>query len=151
MEKNFDKKAQIGHGIIWLYKIIMLIIIIGGIVFIVAFNYSKNYDARETESSLIASKIMDCFAPRGIISNFDASVLNSCLNFNENEVFIALTLKDKKIEYGKTDLWAYCTGSKEIEGKYMPACFEQEYDVFYNNNLEKMKISISLLKTEKNT
>lgn len=150
-----NKKAQIAHGIIWFYKIIMIVLIVGGIVGAVYLHYSKQYDIRELESGVLASKIIDCFSDQGKINGEDFSIekLESCLDFDEEEIFVNLTLVDneKSISLGKEGLLFYCEAMEQgTKGAKLPNCFSENYDIIYNNNPEQMKIFIAILKTEKN-
>jgi hypothetical protein len=150
-----NKKAQIGHGIVWFYKIVMLVLVIGGIVGAIYVHYSKQYDIRELESGVLASKIIDCFSEQGKIKNSDFTIekLDSCLEFDEEEIFVNITLieNEKSIFLGKGGLLFYCEAIEQgVKGKKLPSCFNENYNITYDNTPEQMKIFIAILKSEKN-
>ena len=153
-----NKKAQVGSGILWLYKFIMLIIVIGGIVAVVFLHYSKQYDVREIELNLLAGNMLECFSDKGKIEHedFTNEKLYSCLNFDEKEIFLNVTLeeegKQNSISLGDKHLEVYCElGQEKIEGKKLPSCLRESYDVLIDETPGKIEFFIALLKSTKNT
>jgi hypothetical protein len=152
-----NKKAQMGSAIMWFYKILMLIFVIGGIIFIVSAHYSGKYDVREVEASVLSSKIIECFSDKGQINkeDFSRSNLDSCLVFDEKEIFINLTLQtsnQESISIGDENLKVYCeVKERGTEGKNLPQCFEQKYDIRIDESYGSLNVFIAILKLSKNT
>ncbi len=150
---KLNKRGNIGTGIIWLYKIFMLVIVIGGIVAVVFVHYSEQYDIREVEASLLAGKIIECFSEQGKINSADflQTQLDSCLSFDKEEIFVNVTLKKKSISFGKEDLRVYCElKEQETKGENFPSCLNENYNVIIDNIPEKINIFIAILKVGKN-
>lgn len=150
-----NKKAQMGSAIIWFYKILMLILIVGGIVFLVISHFSGKYDVRDIEATTLSGKVISCFSDKGklILEDFSKTTLDSCLNINEDEVFVNVSLnKDRSILIGKEIIFDYCImkegGSK---GKNLPVCSKQEYQVLIDDEIEIVEVYIGILKLSKNT
>lgn len=147
-----EKKAQLGHGISWLWKFILLVLVIGGVVAIVISHYSRQLDVRPLETAAISRKIIECIAPKGIINNnIEIKNLTDCIPINENELYIKLTLNDNSIETGKSFLATLCEAKeKKVNIKTYPSCSETKYLVLNQQKLSTAKIFIAIRKTEKN-
>jgi len=136
----------------------MLVVIIGGIVIVISIHYSKQYDIRNIEAAAISEKILNCFAPNGIVDEkyFITDSLSLCLNLDAEENFVNVTLirenpSQQSIFFGKEIIRTYCEAKKEgTKGKNLPECFEKSYDVLFNNEPAKLNIFVGILKIEKN-
>jgi hypothetical protein len=152
-----NKKAQVGSAILWIYKFIMLIIVIGGIVAIVFLHYSKQYDVRDIEASVLTSKVIDCFSEKGKINSedFTKEKLDSCLSFNKDEIFFNVTLLGKEnpqsISLGNPDFKVYCEAKEEeIKVKNAPSCLEKDFDLLVDDSQGKLSFFIAIAKFNKN-
>jgi hypothetical protein len=156
--KTKNKKAQMGSAILWFYKILMLVFVIGGIIFIVSAHYAKHYDIREVEASIVSAKVADCFIDKGKMNkeDFSQDTLTTCLIFDEDEVFVNVTLiqenkQQESISLGREHLKVYCEAKEQgTEGKHFPVCLEQDYDVLLDDTSSKLSIFVAILKLSKN-
>ncbi|MEM1535786.1 MAG: hypothetical protein QXQ82_01180 [Candidatus Pacearchaeota archaeon] len=145
--QNKRKKAQLGESIIWLYRILMIVIVIGVIIFIVVRHYSVNYDVRPLEASLVANKILLCLNRE---KNFSEEKIKNCITIDDT-IFVNLTLSDEKvtenITLGNSLLSVYCEAKeKGAKGKHLPYCFKDTYLVDEKN----LTLNIAISKSEKN-
>jgi hypothetical protein len=152
-----NKKAQAGSAILWIYKFIMLIIVIGGIVAIVFLHYSKQYDVRDVEASVLAGKVIDCFSDKGKINSedFTKENLDSCLTFDKDEIFLNVTLLNKQnsqsVSLGDSDFRVYCEAKEqEVDVKNAPSCLEKDFDLLVDNEQGKINLFIAITKFTKN-
>lgn len=150
-----QKKAQLGHGITWLWKFLILILVIGGVIAIVISHYSKQFDVRTAEASVISRKIIDCIAPDGILTQITSDKIKNCLPINDEETFINISLDNKQaIEpIGNGFLATLCeTLKNNVSMKYPPACVESNYYVLNQNKISStnVKIFVAIKKTDKN-
>lgn len=151
-----DKKAQIGHGMTWLWKFLMLILIIGGVVAVVASHYSRNYDVRYYESSVLSRKLVECIAPNGILkSAISPDTIRECFPVSDNEMFVNISVDEKPTaEIGKTALQELCKAKEQgTQVKYYPGCLESTYTLLKSDKkleFSKVKITIVISKVEKN-
>ncbi|UZE93794.1 MAG: hypothetical protein IB618_03440 [Candidatus Pacearchaeota archaeon] len=146
-----NKKAQAGHAVTWLHKFLILVIVVGGVVAVVTAHYSKQYDMRDIEASTVARNIMECVAPNGIVDEFSEDAIRDCMYFNEQEIYINITLKNDNIALGDEFLFALCQAEKEkVKVKYYPSCLQEEYYVLKNNEDTKIDLFLAIKKVEKN-
>lgn len=154
-----NKKAQLGHGISWLWKFILLVLVIGGVVAVVVSHYSKQLDARPLEMVAVSRKILECIAPHGFLKeSIDTKKITECLPMNENEIYINVTLDNNpSVEIGKSFLATLCEAKeKKVTIKTYPSCSETKYLVLnqqsnqQNSQLSTIKMFIAIRKTEKN-
>ena len=145
------KKAQLGHAVTWLHKFLILVLVIGGVVFIVAGHYSKQYDVRSIEASILARKIVDCIAPNGVIKEFDENAIRECFPFNEDEIYLDINLENNTLVFGDDFLATLCKAEeKKVKSKYYPACLKEKYYLLENNEQKTLNIFIAIKKIEKN-
>jgi len=146
-----NKKAQLGHAVTWLHKFLILVLVVGGVVFIVAGHYSKQYDVREVEASTLTRKLVDCIAPNGIIEQFNEETIRECFPFNENEIYFNITLGKDNLAFGDDFLATLCKAKEEkVKVEYYPACLEEKYYLLQNNEQKTLILSIAIKKIEKN-
>lgn len=150
-----NKRAQLGHGITWLWKFILLILVIGGTVVVVAGHYSKQYDIRDTEASVISRKLVECIAPEGIYTDLTLEKVKSCLAFNEEEIYLNISIENINVELGKSFLATLCEAKeKKTTVKSYPSCLRTSYIVLKQTEpepqQETLSIFIAIRKTEKN-
>lgn len=157
-----NKKALLGSEfIIWFFRLILLTMICTGIILLVYSLYSNQYDVREIEANLLASKFADCLTKnKGIISEEDiANVFDSCnLKVDLDDNYVNITLQDGKMVsnfLGEETLWVLCEVKKKVKQKYPPACITKNYLVLEKAKdgkiiPTKLKIFVAILKIEKN-
>jgi len=151
-----NKKAQTGHGIIWVYKIILLLLVSLVYAVIIYNMFYFKCDIRSAESVLLAKKTTNCLINNGIIdvNNFDSNTLKKCFNFDKEQldeysISAKLSYKDfsDNVKTGNTDLEVLCG----LKGK-SPECLSQSYYVLSKNNTElkkaRLDLSISILKVD---
>jgi len=154
IKQKSSKKAQLGHGITWLWKFLILVLVLGGVIAIVISHYSRQFDVRTVEASIISRKLIDCIAPNGILDTITADKIKNCLPINQEETFINISLDNKQaIEpIGNGFLATFCeTLKNKVSMKYPPACLESSYYVLNQGGQDSVvKIFIAIKKTDKN-
>lgn len=152
-----NKKAQLGHGISWLWKFIILVLVIGGVVAVVVSHYSRQLDVRPLEMAAVSRKILECIAPHGFLKeSINAKKITECLPINENEIYLNIAIDDNPpIEIGKSFLATLCEAKeKKVAIKTYPSCSETKYLVLNQKanqqKLSMIKMFIAIRKTEKN-
>lgn len=149
MVKN--KKGQLGHALTWIYKFVILVVVVGGIVAIVLGHYSQSFDIRDAESAVLAEKLVRCIAPEGIVKEFSNNSIRNCFPIDEQELFLNISLNGESIEIGNSFLAILCQAAEEnVKIKKPPACHDSSYIVLNNNNLNKLGVFIAVRKTIKN-
>jgi hypothetical protein len=143
-----NKKGQLGQAVTWLHKFFILILVIGGVVGIVMAYYSHQIDVRDVEADIIARNLIECMAPEGDIIIFNKEVIEDCLAFDKNEIFINISLGDDFVALGDDFLEILCKA--DTKAKQYPACLEQNYYVTQNGQEEKLTIFMAIRKFEKN-
>lgn len=151
---KLNKKAQLGHGITWLWKFLLLILVFGGTIGIVILHYSKQIDIRKAEAAAISRKIMECIAPEGILNKLDQQTIKECLSFNEEEIYLNISTENQTVEIGKPYLITLCeVKEKGVSVKSYPSCLESKYLVLKQDSTSDptyVTIKIAIRKTEKN-
>jgi len=156
MIKIESKKAQLGHGITWLWKFLILVVVVGGVVAVVVSHYSVQYDIRSAEAEILSEKIINCISSEGIINqNIDEEGIKSCFPFDENELYMNLSINDDNLELGKKFLTTLCEArEKGSKIRYYPSCIKSKYYLLQNKGgiLEQsiVRIFIAISKTQKN-
>lgn len=148
-----NKKAQTEFSLIFLYRFIIIVLIIGVVVGVVWYKFSSPMDVRLIEASVIANKIIDCLTNKLVLENshFNQEYLKNCMAIDEDNIFINLSFKDDFFYVGRENLEFYCQAQEKIEGKYMPSCFNNKYSILDSENkLSELNIFIVLDKHEKN-
>jgi len=151
-----NKKAQLGHGITWLWKFMILVLVVGCVVAIVASHYSKPYDIRYSEAETLSKKLIECIAPNGILTQqVTSDMVKNCFLINDKEMFLNLTIDNKQAidTIGLLSLSSLCEAKKQgTKMKYYPACLDSSYIVLKQSKMEfsTVKISIAINKVEKN-
>jgi len=141
-----NKKSQIiGHGLTWIYKFVILIIVVGGTAIIVARHYSKQLDVRNLEANAIAQKVLDCIIEDGRMKEEWNSSLRKC--FHYAETYLEIKIENKKneiIELGDKDLAILCKAIEEgTKIKKYPSCHHSNY-LFFNGGLTKVELFIAI-------
>jgi len=146
-----NKKAQTGHALTWIHKFFILVLVIGGIFAIVIGHYSKQYDIRSVEASIITGKIVECIAPDGKVKDFSTETIKNCIPIDEKEFYINITLENNSIALGDNFIAILCKAKeKDVKVKHYPSCLEERYYVLENNEPKKMNIFVGIKKIEKN-
>jgi len=145
---KINKKSQLGESMIWIYRFIIIIIIIGGFIFVVVKHYSSQYDTRSTEASLMSGKIARFLGEDP--TKFKANEIQSFINVTE-DIFVNLTLNGRNITLGNGDLGILCEAKKnKVRGKHLPYCFDDNYIILNNGREERLEISIAISKSKEN-
>ncbi len=151
MMKKTNKKAQLGHATTWLHKFFILVLVIGGIIAIVTMHYSKQYDVRDVEASVVARNIVECVAPGGILKEFNEETIRNCFPFNEEEIYMNITLENDNLVFGNDFLATLCKAEgKKVKVEYYPACLEERYYVLENDEGKTLNLFIAIKKIGKN-
>ena len=146
-----NKKGQLGHAVIWLHKFFILVLVIGGVVAVVTAHYSKQYDIRDVEASVVARNIAECVAPNGIIKEFSEDAVRNCLSLDEEEIYIHIIKGNENITIGDSFLLTLCEAKeKKVKVKYHPSCLEEKYYVLEDNQEKNLGIFLAIKKIEKN-
>jgi hypothetical protein len=149
-----NKKAQTEFTVTFLYRFLIILLVVGIFTGVIWYTFSKQVDVRQLESSVIASKITSCMTDKRVLSqdSFSVERIKGCLEIDEQEIFMNLSFKNKNVGLGNEDLKIYCeTEEKKVQGKYLPSCFNETYYVLDSENkLEQLGIFIALDKHEKN-
>lgn len=144
-----NKKAGAsGEFLLWLFRIIMIIFVVAGIMAMTSILYSKQFDVRQVEASQINEKLFSC----SLFDSFTEADLRRCIGIDEKENYVNLTIvqeKSKKsISIGDASMEESC---KIIEKfKYKPYCQESIYYVLFNNERATLKVLVGIKKVEKN-
>jgi hypothetical protein len=152
-----NKKAQSEYPIIFIYRFLIIILVIGAIVGLVWWRFSKPYDIRPMEASALAQKSISCLASTGMITpdNFNEKTISDCIEIDRENLFMNFTLKGQSpkdifFATGNLDLEPYCSDKKPA-GKYLPSCFNETYRVLNSSQmLTDLNIIIIIEKQEKN-
>jgi len=143
--KKISKKAQTSDPLSWIYRFIIIIIVIGMVVVGVIRYYNHKYDIRPIEAPLIANKVLQCLGPE---IKLNKEQIESCLKIDDS-IFLNISYKDSFIEIGDKDLQVLCEaqkGEKKVIGQYLPHCFEE----IYPSNENEIKINIAIAKGREN-
>lgn len=147
------KKAQLGESIIWLYRLLIIIFILGFVIFIIVKHYSINYDVRPLEASLLANKIIQCLSQDKNLK-LEEEIIKNCITIDDT-IFINLTLSkenviEKNLTLGNFVLNTLCEAKeKGSKGKNLPYCFKDFYLVA-NKEEKNLTLEIAISKSEKN-
>lgn len=153
-----NKKAQVGYGVTWVYKFLILTIVVGIIVAVITTHYSGQYDIRNIEASIISEKLVNCIAPNGIVSDeiikeFNNTIKN-CLPLDKKENYINISLDNKSIIFGDSFLQELCqlkeNKKNKVKIKYYPFCLKEKYYVLKGTEPSQLNIFIAIKKVEKN-
>lgn len=146
MIKIKSKKAGImPKAVTFLPKFFLLVIFLFFLTGLLSSFYSRQYDVRAIESSLVTKELVDCYLKNG----FDKTKIMSCLGVDgsENDFYINMKLenfeKTKEIKIGREFLSSLCG----IKRGNVPSCLKEEF--IFNEN-EKLKVFLVILKLEKN-
>ncbi|MGB9708380.1 MAG: hypothetical protein ACPLXC_03610 [Candidatus Pacearchaeota archaeon] len=153
-----NKKGQIGHGLTWLWKFALLVLMLGVVVAIVVSHYSKQLDIRNAETSAISKKLAECLAPKGIWPNttvLNKETVKACIPLDENEIYLNITLNNMNITLGKPLLATLCqTLEQKSRVRLYPSCLDSQYHVLKQTDAvtesSMLNIFIALSKTKKN-
>jgi len=154
-----SKKAVLGgETVMWIYRFLLIGIMLIGFIAVISNFYSAKYDIRPAESVLLARRVMNCIVDNGIIEieAFDSTKVTKCTGLSKdeiNEICINALLNysnSSSFAIGDSTLKPLC-GAK---GKYIPYCLNQKYYLLLkrNGNLERanLNILIAIKKLEKN-
>ena len=135
---------------LWAFRFVMIIIVVGGIIALVSILYSKQIDIRQIEANEINEKLFTCNLFNEI--NFDKTSLDKCIVLG-NEGYVNLTLifsdKSKKSVFtGDSSMEETCRLIEQYEIK--PLCQESIYYILFNNKPTTLKVLVGIKKTEKN-
>ncbi len=154
-----NKKALLGgETVIWVYRFILIGLIVLGFIIVMSNFYSIKYDIRPAESVLLARRVINCIATNGItkLEAFYPAQVTACTGLSKEETgefYIKAVLSysnSSSFAIGSSTLKPLC-GAK---GKYVPYCLNQKYYLLLerNGNLERAKLDllIAIKKFEEN-
>ena len=149
-----NKKAGApGDFLLWLFRFIMTILVVIGIIAMTSVLYSKQFDIRQVEATAMNEKIMSCNLFTS--ENFKPEKLSECIKIDENEEYINLTAiingNQKSIYIGDKVLEETC--KLAMQYKIKPFCQKNIYYIlFKQDNFEQatLKSLIVIRKAEKN-
>ena len=146
-----NKKAQMGHAITWLWKFMIIIIVVGGISFVVLYHYSRPIDVRDFEASVVARAIVECVAPDSVVKEFSNASIRACIPVDEREIYINASLGKDSVEIGDDYLATLCQAMEQgTKVTKYPSCHKSGYFVLDDDQLKKLEIFIAIRKIEKN-
>jgi hypothetical protein len=151
MIKMLNKKAQLGHAVTWLWKFMIIVLVVGGIVFAVLNHYSQPIDVRDAEAASLARAIVECVAPNSIVKEFSNASIKACIPLDENEVYVNASLASDHADIGDPLLGTLCGAMEQNVGvtKY-PGCHRSSYMLLDGTDLKELKLFIAIRKIEKN-
>jgi len=148
-----NKKAtQSSYMVTWTYRIVAIVLIVMGFIAILWIRFSQPYDIRPLEAAVIAKKSIECLSQDQMITNstFNKEKLKGCLDLDEENIFLIMKFQGKNVTLGRDTLEMYCK-TANVEMKYKPFCYEQNYDVLdENQKLDEINVFIALDKSGKN-
>lgn len=147
------------EAIIEIWRTVVLIAVLALIILIVSGFYSKQYDVREIEANMIASKFADCLMnEQGVVSEADVNnFADLCgLKLDLEEHYVSINLENEgsiSNSFGKDALKVLC--ETKVKQKYYPFCITKNYLAFEESDEgdlipAELKIFVAILKTEKN-
>ena len=145
---KLNKRGQTGYSTIFIYRLMMILILIGGTVLIVVTQFSKPIDLRTIEAQELSKITFDCIKSQGLNSITNES-LQECFNYDKSENGIKINYDDKLFSVGKWSIITICEGGKEVNSKV--GCYSSEYPIQYNNQIKKINILVGISKANKNT
>ncbi len=149
-----NKKAQSEYPVIFIYRFLIIILVIGVIVGVVWWRFSQPYDVRPMEANALAKASISCLTNDSILvlNNFNEKTISDCLEIDKENLFMNFTLGEegeKFLAIGNKDLEPYC-GTKAT-GKNLPLCFNQNFRVLDSNYvMNDLHVLIAINKQEKN-
>lgn len=144
-----NKRAQTGYTTIFIYRLFMILILIGGVVVIVGAHFSKPIDIRPVEAQEISKLVYDCIKNLGI-ENINEQSLQECFPYSKEENGIKITYNDKKMTFGKELIITLCEAKEETKSKVSCSLNEYPYFSSSDNKLNKISILVGISKVNKN-
>ena len=155
MNRKGDEKVMSFYWFVMF--IIIAVVLASGIILY----FSKPIDVREIEAGLLVDKVIGCVVSQGVLDvgklggltdeNFEEvcgfSVIDNARETGSEEYFVKLEAGGKVLNAGDGNFEAFCFDAKS--DKNIPVCLERELIVF-NGGYEKIKILVSVRKTEQN-
>jgi hypothetical protein len=149
-----SKKAQSEYPVIFIYRFLMIVLVIGVIVGVVWWKFSRPYDIRPLEASTLAKRCIECITENNVISlnNFNEQKVLNCLEIDKENTFLSFNLiNEKNFSLGNQDLRIYCEAEEKTSGKYLPSCFNENYSVLNSSyGINTLNVFIAIEKHEKN-
>lgn len=150
-------KAQLEYSVIFVYRFLVILLIVAVFVGVVWIRASQPYDVRQLEASVVAKKSIGCLTANSVFSveQFNEQRIKDCLAIDEKNIFLSIKFKlpneEKNLTLGKEELFTYCQSKEEgVKGAYLPICFQEDYSVIYNDKLDKLNVFIAIDKNDKN-
>jgi hypothetical protein len=152
-----NKRAQAEYTVIFVYRFIIILLIVGVFVGVVWYRFSTPYDVRQLEAASLAKESVECMTSNSVLElgNFNQETLKKCVYIDEKNIYylakFQLPNEEKNISIGKTELYSYCKAEESnVKGTYLPSCFSKNYNVLYGNKLNEISIFIAIDKNDKN-
>lgn len=144
---RINKRAQSGYSTIFVYRLIMILVLLIGVVATVGTIYGQPIDLRKIEAQQINSKIIFCIDQQKSQS-LAKELIETCANYDKEELSTKITYSDKKIILGKELINALCESEDKTKSKV--SCYTNEYLIFINNKFEKLTLLTGISKADKN-
>jgi len=143
--------------ILWVYRFILIAIILLGVFLMIGKYYSKQ-DVRSAEALAISNRIIECISSNGItdVTKIDESQISKCTNIDKNEIYVNLTIASMDTAFSKNIGFGYELGmtcaSKEkgIKIQYDIECLRRKFYVLLGNEKAKLDLLVGIKKLEKN-
>ena len=145
---RLNKRGVTGYSTSFIYRLLMILILVGGTVLIVVTHFSKPVDLRQLEAQELGKITFDCIKSQSI-GAITGDSLRECFNYDVSENGIKITYGDKTISIGKPLIITLCETGKDVNSKV--GCYSSDYAINDNNHLTKLNILVGVAKASKNS
>lgn len=142
-----NKRAQSGYSTIFIYRLIMILVLLMGVVVIVGNMYGQPIDLRKIEAQQMNGKIISCIDQQKN-QQLEKELIENCANYDKEELATKITYADKKIILGKELIEVICESEDKTESKV--SCYTNDYLIFIDNKFEKITLLTGISKVTKN-
>ncbi|MBS3073318.1 hypothetical protein J4465_00790 [Candidatus Pacearchaeota archaeon] len=144
---NMNKRAQSGYSTIFIYRLVMIMVLLIGVVATVGTIYGQSIDLRKIEAQQINNKVISCIDQQKN-QVLVKELIETCVNYNEGELSTKITYADKKIILGKELINTLCESEDKTKSKV--SCYTNNYLILKDNKFEKITILTGISKVNKN-
>ena len=152
---DFRKKAQMGEGILTIYRLLMVTVVAFVVFGVGSISYNHYIDVRDAEARILAHEISNCLSPKGVLNLDEISkkdyknIISHCGISQSERFYVEVNVVDSsekeivKMYQGDSGaLWVkelFITGNAILGGdkknvetikKFNPGYYEFEYPVF---------------------
>lgn len=147
MKEHINKLGQAGYSTIFIYRLIMILVLLIGVVVIVGSIYGQPVDLRKVEAQQINDKIISCINEQKS-QILVKDLIETCADYDKEELSTKITSADKTIILGKELINTFCESQDNTKSKV--SCYKNEYLLFLNNKFEKITLFTGISKVNKN-